>query len=157
MWIKLNIDGMIFKLKIEDYKPNQDTNGNFVKASYSFIFKDIIKYEKERDEVLLSSEIDILIKHLRELLDDEMKDIVSYDCIEPDFEFIFNPKYDDIDIDMELRVYLYNPMLTCNYFSVLFNRTQIEQLYTYLSLITKRINREDEKVKQLLKEGIITK
>lgn len=157
MKLNLDIDGMKFSIKIEEYRPNQDEDGNFVKATYSFEFQDIIKYHKERDEVFLSCEIDKLIEYMEQLLNDELSEITSYDCIEPDFEFIFNPKYNNIDIDLELRVYLYNPLLTCNYFSVLFNREQIKELHTYLSLITNKYTEENDKVKELVKKGIITK
>lgn len=159
MKIKLDLEGMKFELQIENYNKDYNQDDNFIKATYSFEFKDIIKYRKENDEVFLSSEINKLRDYLKDLLDDKMDDIIDYNCVEPDFEFIFNPrdKENDIDIDMELRLYLYNPMLTCNYISVLFNRDNTEKLYLYLSLITDQIKEEDKKIKELINKQILIK
>lgn len=58
---------------------------------------------------------------------------------------------------MKLKVNLWNKGLTCNYFSTSFDREEIEVFYLYLSLITNQTSKEDDKINNLIKEGIICK
>ena len=170
MWIKFDLQGMRFNLKIENYRPHQDVDGEWTKDSFEFKFQDIINYKKDNYEAILSCEIDDLIKYLDELLNDKMNEPKDYTCIEPDFEFVFSPKFDVrndpnclyakpgteiIDIDLQLKVNLWDDGLTNNYFSTTFGREEIEQLYTYLKLIAHRIQITDDNVQQLIKNGII--
>lgn len=170
MWIKFNLDGMKFELKIENYKPGQTLDGDWADVSFNFEFQDIIKYKKTAMEILLCCEVDDLRAFMEDLLNDKLTDIKSYECIEPDFDFIFRPKYDirnnpnliyvkpgnEIeDVNMELNVNLWNEGLTCNYFSTLFNRKEIENFYLYLCLITSKIKNDDARIRNLLNSGTI--
>lgn len=170
MWIKFDLQGMLFNLKIEGYKPYQDVDGQWTNDSFSFKFQDTINYKKDNYEAILSCEVDDIIKYLKELLDDKMTESKEYGCIEPDFEFVFSPKFDVrndpnclyakpgteiIDIDLQLKVNLWDDGLTNNYFSTTFGREEIEQLYIYLMLISNRIKKDDEQVQKLIDKGII--
>jgi hypothetical protein len=87
-----------------------------------------------------------------------MEQETTYQPIEPDLEFVLHPKSKYTDIDMELKVHLWDEgALTCNYFSVNFDREDIEALYTYLCLVTGKINIEHPKVQELIKGGVILK
>lgn len=170
MWIRFNLEEMIFELKIENYEPNQTVNGSWTKVSFNFKFENIINYSTENNEILLCCEIDELRDKFFNLLNDKLTEKVYYSCLEPDFEFILRPKFDVrnnpnliyvkpgneiIDIDMELRVNLWNNGLTCNYFSTSFYREEINNLYLYFSLISNKISLNDEKIKKLIDLGII--
>lgn len=170
MWLKFDLDGMLFELNITNYMANQDYDGSWSKVSYNFKFKDVINYSINKTELLLNCEIDDLIKLTEELLNDELNDDVLYESKEEEFVFIFNPKYDIrndpkllfvktgkeiIDISMEIQVYLSNDGLTANYFSTTLNREEIEAFYLYLSLITRKIDIENEKIQKLIYSGIL--
>ena len=172
MWIKFDLQGMSLNLKIEGYKPHQDVDGAWTKDSFNFRFQDTISYKKDDYEAILSCEIDDIIKYLKDLLDDKLEKVEEYTCIEPDFEFVFSPKFDRrndpnclyvrpgceiIDIDLQLKVNLWDDGLTDNYFSTTFVRDEIEQLYLYLLLISDRIKIDDERVQNLINKGIIYK
>lgn len=170
MWVKLNLQGMQLEFKVEKYIPNQTIDGEWTEISFNFKFQNIIQYSTNRDELLLSSEIDDIRDYMEKLLHDKLYEVERYKCIEPDFEFIFKPKYDvrndpnviwvkpgnEIeDIKMKLKVNLWNEGLTSNYFSTSFDREEIEIFYLYLSLITNKISKNDARVNELLKLGII--
>lgn len=170
MWVKFDLQGMKFEFKVEKHIPNQTIDGKWAEISFGFKFKNIIKYSTYKNEVLLSSEVDDIRDYMEKLLEDKLDKEVFYKCIEPDFEFIFSPKYDvrndpDViwvksgneirDIEMKLKVNLWNDGLTCNYFSTSFARDEIEIFYLYLSLIINKIYKNDDRINKLLKTGII--
>ena len=170
MWVKFDLQGMKLKFKVEKYIPNQTINGKWAEISFSFEFQDVIKYSTSKNEVLLSSEVDHIRDYMEKLLEDKLDKEVIYKCIEPDFEFTFRPKYDvrndpniiwvkpgnEIqDIELKLKVNLWNKGLTCNYFSTSFDRGKIEVFYLYLSLISNKIDKNDDRINNLLKTGII--
>ena len=61
MWIRLDLEGLKFELKIEDYLPNQTLDGKWSNVSFNFEFQNIIKYSQNRSENMLCYEIDELI------------------------------------------------------------------------------------------------
>lgn len=170
MWIKLDLDGMRVEFEIDNYKANQNLDGNWTNFSYNYSFRDIIKYNFQNAEILLSCEIDELRDVLEKLLNDELTDIKKINFIEPDLEFELHPKFDirndsnlmcvksekeKVDIYMELKVNLWDGGLTSNYFSTTFSRNEIEYLFVYLSLITKKISKDDSRVLKLIENGIL--
>lgn len=156
MWLKLDVEGLKFELKIEDYIPNQTIDGKWANVSFDFEFQNIIKYSRSHNELLMCFEIDELICHIKNLLEDKIEEPEILEEIEPDFTFIFNPKdKQKSGIDMEMKVRLWDGGLTCNYFSTTFGRDEIEQLYLYLSLITNKIEKDDLRIKKLIEKGII--
>ncbi len=170
MWIKFDLDGMIFEFRISNYIPNQTIDDCWANVSYYFCFQDVIKYSANTCELLLNYEVDEIRDYIEKLLNDKLKESISYECIEPSFNFIFNPKYDIrndpnilyvkpghevVDIEVELKVNLWNGRLTANYFSTTLYRKEIEYLYLYLSLVTKKIGIKDVRIQELLTAGII--
>lgn len=170
MWVKFNLEGMKLKFKVEKYTPTQTIDGEWAEISFSFEFQNVIKYSNNKNEILLNSEVDDIRDYMKKLLDDKLDEEVIYKCIEPDFEFTFSPKYDirndpetiwvkpgnEIqDIEMKLKVNLWDEGLTCNYFSTAFDRETIKVFYLYLSLITNKISKEDYRIIELLKKGNI--
>ena len=156
MWIRLDLEGLKFELKIEDYLPNQTLDGKWSNVSFNFEFQNIIKYSQNRSENMLCYEIDELILNMEDLLNDRLIERKVVEEIEPDFTFIFNPKDEQKKgIDMEMKVRLWDGGLTCNYFATTFGREEIEQLLLYLSLITGKIESEDLRIKKLIENGII--
>lgn len=170
MWIKFNLDGMIFELEIKNYMPVQAMNDSWVDVSYCFNFKNAIQCFSNNNEILLNWEVDEIRNYTEKLLNDQLDKTVNLECIEPDLNFIFKPKYDlrndpnhlcinpgyEIeDIKIEIRVNLWCGVPTANYFSTTMYRDNIELFYLYLSLVTKKISIDDIKVKKLLETGII--
>lgn len=157
MWVKFDIEGLKFELKVENYISNQTIDEAWANVSFNFEFQNIIKYSKDSSENLLCREIDDLMLVLEDLLDNKLNEREEFGCIEPDFTFVFNPKgvNGSIDITMELQVNLWYGGLTCNYFSTTFCREEIEQLYLYLSLITNKIEKDDYRIISLIEKGIL--
>lgn len=59
---------------------------------FSFIGNSWLNYQRDNDEVLLSCEIEDLAHSLDDLLEDELSEIKTIECIEPDFKFVLHPK-----------------------------------------------------------------
>jgi len=169
MWLKLDLEGMIFKLKIEKYDSKKLDDDDWAKVSFSFKFGNIINYSESNAELMQNQEINILESYLKRLLEDKIKEKKTYNFIEPDFEMDFYPKMystdpnliyikpgtEVADISMDLRVNLWSDGLTGNYFSMSFDREDIEKFYTYLLLVTNKIDKNDEKVQKLIEAGTL--
>ena len=70
MWIKLNLDGIVLRMRIRQYKKVEadDWDSTWCKTDFSFISEPWLKYTKEDDEVLLAREVDDLVEALEKLL-----------------------------------------------------------------------------------------
>ena len=119
--------------------------------------------------------IEDLIKIIKKLSLNKIKKTETYPCIEPDFEFIFEPdseaniepKPEDIksdyfcgsldkNVDMRLNIYLWEDgMLTENYISMDFDRQDIYEFYIYLLLVADKIKKTDDRVQELINKGRI--
>ena len=122
-------------------------------------------------EVLMCDEVIYLRDALDALLDGRVKEKFTIEFAEPDFIFLLSPAvrlysepgkviyrdgYRDFDIDMEMRVRFWcKGGLGSNYFSMAFNRGEIQALHTYLQLVTKEIDAADDQVAKLMSAGII--
>ena len=173
MWLKLNLDGIILSLQIRNYikVSDDDWGSTWCKTDFSFCSEPWLNYHKTNDEVFLASEIDDLAHMLKDLLDGSLTESIEFNCIEPDFNFFFHPKYDVrndpkvvyvkpgheiADIDMEWRVSFWNGGgLTANYLSVTLNRDDIENLFLYLQLVMSKVSENDPAVVQRIKDNII--
>ena len=170
MWIKFDLEGMKFELNIDKYYPNQNLDGRWTEVTCNFEFSNVIKYKISHDEILLCCEVDEIRNSLERLLNNELNEIKEYQPCEPDLTFILNPKYDirndpntiyvkpgfEIrDIKLQLRVNLWDDGLTDNYFSMTLYREDIDNLYTYLCYVTKKFDKDNPKVQELINSGII--
>ena len=154
-WIKFNLYGMAFKLKVFGY----DKDNEWAKTSWSFKFEDIISYDRDYEEIFTIDCIDYLISYLKKLLNNKIKKIKKVGFFEPDFEFVLKPQevwYDPvlkddpprvIDICMELNVYLWHKGATPTYFSMTFERKDIQRLYDYLVVVSENGRRVIKKEK----------
>ena len=90
--------------------------------------------------------------------------------MEPDFNFILNPKRDRrldpkvvyvrpgcemVDISVEWRVSFWFEGLTANYLSVTLYRPDIERLLAYLRLVTGELTADDAQIKAMIAQGVI--
>lgn len=173
MWIKLNLDGIVLSFRVKRYIKTDNSNWDTTWCCVDFCLesKSWLKYEVRNDEILLASEIDSLIGMLENLLSDRQTEQIEYQCIEPDFSFVFNPQKDlsldpnyeyvspedrFVDIDLQWKVFFWNGGLTDNYISVTLNRTEIEYFLVYLKVIAGDLSEEnDDIVKELIKKNIL--
>ena len=146
------IDGMELMLKIRGYQFSTDDNYDdaWCECDFRFHFEGVVDYHREKYEVLLSSEVDILDEKLTELLEGKISETSYTSMTEPDFIFILKPQedlrnnpnfvyvapgYEIKDIEMEWRVYFWHDGLTENYLSVTLFRDDIVALRDYIRSI----------------------
>ena len=108
-----------------------------------------MKNKIDNKEILLCCEVNSTRDYIKDILYDKLEKTEEYETWRLDSTFIFNPKYDirnnlnvtyiklgsEIqDIDIELRVNLWDGGLTSNYFSMILDRKDIECfIYTYVT------------------------
>ena len=166
MWIKLNLDGIVLRMRIRQYKKVEadDWDSTWCKTDFSFISEPWLKYTKEDDEVLLAREVDDLVEALEKLLTDQLSAPTEFACFEltPKEDLRNNPRYVYIrpgceiaDIDLEWKVFFWHEGLTGNYLSVALARPDIECLLTYLKVVTGQLSEKDAEVQSLIAQGIL--
>ena len=115
----------------------------------------LIFYESS-GSLLLSCEIENLESKLTQLLNDELDEAYKLECLEPDFQFILQPKRDlrndpnivyvqkgheIADIAMEWRVFLWiGGFATDNYFALALGRKEINPAARFPSRRSDRVN-----------------
>lgn len=141
MWLKLDIDGIIFQLQVRSYQPSTTENwdSEWCRIGLSLASRNWLNYMIENDEVLLSFEVQVLTESLEMLLNDELNEISEIECIEPDFKFILHPKKD----------------LTNNYLSIEFDRDDMEYLSNYLNMVMGNIDKKSETITDMINKGLI--
>lgn len=134
MWLKLDLSGIKLSMQIRNYRKVSDDDWDSVwcKTDFAFVSDEWLNYRKDNDEVFLAREIEDLAKSLDDLLNDRLNAPTEFNCIEPDFNFILNPKKDlrldpkvlyvrpgceIVDIDMEWKISFLDEGLTDNYLS----------------------------------------
>lgn len=151
MWIQFNLNGMLLKLKINNYKNNNE----YVDISFEYRFKDIINYKKDNQKVLQCKDIDTIKEMTKSLLNKTLQNDDSYCCYEPDFSFDFiGGKW------LTINTYLWNDedrttQITNNSISITLELKEIEQFYNYLRLITNEIDINNLDIKEMLNNNII--
>lgn len=177
MWLKLDLDGIDFRFRIEKYKKSTKNNWDEEWCDLDLTLKsqEWLNYNIVSDEILLAFEVEKLCDKIEALLSDKLNEPEIITCIEPDLEFHLYPKYDIrnnpdviyvrpdsntiVDVDMRLIVSFWhkNGGLTANQLILAFNREDLEKLYCYLKYITGTITEEDKTFQKLISEGIIYK
>ena len=96
MWLKLDLSGIKLSMQIRNYRKVSDDDWDSVwcKTDFAFVSDEWLNYRKDNDEVFLAREIEDLAKSLDDLLNDRLNAPTEFNCIEPDFNFILNPKKD---------------------------------------------------------------
>lgn len=138
--IKLE-DGMYIGLTIAGYIPHEARTNDYndwLKVSCRFSFESILDYRISPSELMLSTELDELIKALETLCktSEEMSEKIEF--FEPDFEF----KLDTFRLRSKLRRYLewrvnlwYKGALSSNFFETTLDEEEINQLLGYLKSV----------------------
>ena len=170
--LKLNLGGVVLSLRIWGYTKVTDDDWHSIWCKTDFAFKsgDWLNYHAEVAEVFLAYEIENLVGALDSLLNDRFKTPTEFNCVEPDFNFILNPKRDRrldpkvvyvrpgcemVDISVEWRVSFWFEGLTANYLSVTLYRPDIERLLAYLRLVTGELTADDAQIKAMIVQGVI--
>ena len=173
MWLRLDLSGIELSLQIRNYaKPlKDDEDSTWCKTDFSFVSSGWLNYRKENDEVFLAWEIEALAKSLDDLLNDRLESPAEFNCIEPDFNFILNPKNDlrldpkvlyvrpgceIVDIDMEWKISFWHEGLTDNYLSVTLDRPHIECLLLYMRLVMGEVEENSPEIQALVRNGILS-
>ena len=171
MWLKLDIDGILFHFRISGYrKSTEEWDGEWSKEDLALQSKEWLNYQITNDELLLMCEVEELKAKIEALLTDAIESVETMECIEPDLTFIFHPKCDlrndpkytyvapgheIVDIDMELSIAFWNEGLTSNRLIMTIERSDLEKLLCYLKLIMGTINETDKTVQALISDGTI--
>ena len=173
MWLKLNLSGIRLSMQIRNYRrtSEEDWLSVWCKTDFSFVADKWLNYCEDDSEVFLAREIEDLAKSLDDLLNDRLTAPTEFNCIEPDFNFILNPKKDlrldpkvlyvrpgceIVDIDMKWKISFWHDGLTANYLSVTLNRTDIESLLLYLRLVMGEVRESSPEIKALISKGVIS-
>ena len=171
--LKLNLGGVVLSLRIWGYTKVNDDDWHSIWCKTDFAFKsgDWLNYHAEAAEVFLAYEIENLVGALDSLLNDRFKTPTEFNCVEPDFNFILNPKkdlrldpkvlyvktgYEIVDIDMEWKISFWHDGLTANYLSVTLDRSDIKSLLLYLRLVMGEVKESTPEIKALMNRGIIS-
>lgn len=170
MWLKLDLNGIMFHLKINNYIKTNYSNWDDVWCTVDLCLESEpwLKYHIQSD-ILLASEVDDLVNILEGILIGSYTEYTEFSFIEPDFCLCFhpNPDYNSLndlneyesrlnDISLEWRIFLWDGGLTNNYISVTFQRTYIKYLLTYLKVITGELSEENNnEIKELVQKNIL--
>lgn len=176
MWLKLDLDGINFQLEIANYTQGDfrgDYPDDWCVVSMKYQSGEWLNYIVDRQELLLSEEVDELQSALLRFLNDEFTRVRVIGFAEPDIEMVLFPKSDvrddpDLlyispeadpiqDILMDLRVSFWNGGLTANYLSICFDRKDVEYLQKYLMLITEKIDESSEDIQKMISKGYLYK
>ena len=174
MWLKLDLDGINFQLKITNYTQHEDRSEypeDWCNVSMKYQSGEWLDYVVDRQQLLLSDEVDDLQSALSRFLNDEFMNAEVLGFAEPDIKFILYPKRDVRDdpnllyispeanpiqdILMDLRVSFWNGGLTANYLSLCMDREDIEMLHKYLMLVTEKIDVDSEDIQKMISGGYL--
>lgn len=172
MWLKLDLSGITLSMQVRNYRKTseEDWLSTWCKTDFSFISDKWLNYCEDDGEVFLALEIEDLAKALDDLLNDRIDAQTEFNCVEPDFNFVLNPKKDlrldpkvlyvrpgceIVDIDMEWKILFWYEGLTDNYLSVTLDRNNIKYLLLYLRLVIGEVEESNAEIKELISKGII--
>lgn len=156
MWLKLDLDGINFQMRIRGYEPynKEKQDDQWCTVEYAFMGLGI-NFIDDGDDILLSYEIERLASSLDDLLHDKITEVDIIECIEPDFKFMMIPKTDIWDISMELKSYFWNGYLTNNYLSLSFDKQNIIYFRNYLLYVMKKLDEDDPIIQDMLEKDVL--
>jgi len=94
MWIRLDLSGTIFYLKVTGYEETTELDWFDKWCTIDGCIENPNLHIDLQGEVLLASEIDWLANNLDDLVNDRLSELRSIDCIEPILSFVLYPKED---------------------------------------------------------------
>ena len=171
MWIKLDLNGIDFHFQISGYRDSNHGNWDdrWCTIHITIQCPNWLDYRISSD-ILLSCEVEEIRDSIENLLQDRLTEQKTLDFIEPDLTILLNPKIDLTttgkyeyiapghelkDCDANLQVYLWNGWPTENYFSLCFDRSDLEKLLVYLRFVTGQIPLQSAEVQELLARDIM--
>lgn len=155
MWIKLDLDGIDFYLRINSYeKSTENLYDHWCTVELTLESPDWLHHVISSD-ILLSFEVEEIRDIIRELLKGKHIQAEKITFVEPDLSFHIYPSETKEHADVYLRIHLWNGYLTKNYISVHFDSLNLEKLYYYLQFITGEITKENDIIHQLIEADIL--
>lgn len=162
MWLKLNLEGTDFYLRISDYHPSDKDkwDDQWCKVEITLESYKWLHYEIS-SAILLSVEVEDIRDVIGDLLEDKLNEKKELEFIEPDLSFVMCPKEDlrnnpnfiyiaagheIVDVSAEMHIHLWNDGLTGNYLAFALGRDDLEQIRLYLQVLTHQLPTSDEKV-----------
>lgn len=151
----LDLHGIQISLVIREYEKYSEWGEHWCKVSFSLRSGSWMNYQIKEHELLLSCEVDHLIRTCDLLLHNKLDDVTRLHCIEPDFAFVFFPKKDLCkqsnfvrtshrqrryaikDISMQWFISFWNNGLTENKVLLTLYREDIVCFLTYLRSVAK--------------------
>ena len=170
MRLKLNLDGVTFYLKITDYAKTTSADWDLVWCCVEACMENHFMHYEFGGEILLASEVDCLSDDLDGLLNDRLTEPKTFECMEPDLEFVLKPKKDlrndprytyvregdEIeDIDLEMIVHLWNGTLSGNSIHLSLYREEIQALLVYFQYVKRALTNQSAEVMRLVEEGVL--
>ena len=173
MRFRLDMCDVDLQLKIKNWvkpEPGDIESDHWTQDEFSLKGK-YIDYSFDT-EALMSGEVVYLRNALGALLAGRIEEAREVEFAEPDFIFRLSPAvrrysvpgkvwykngYVDLDIEMEMVIQFWcnDGALGTNQFSMTFDRSEIDALYSYLLLVTGEIGETDERITKLVSAGII--
>lgn len=156
MILNLNLEGISFSLDINGWIKTTEANWDSKWCDVACdVHSAIIDYHI-KSEILLSCEIDGLITMIQDIITGRQSEENSFECIEPDFTFIFHPEKNGVSSDMDLQITFWDDgALSANFLSLCFSKEDMEKLLVYLRMVTGEVSMEDQQVKLLCTKGIL--
>lgn len=140
--LRLDLEGTILHLKIEDYTRFEDRE----KDSYDDYWcsvsigasNDCINYSITDDEMLTSGEVDYLLNLFKALIKGEKLENNVIEFIEPNLNLEILPKDSEQELLVDLHINLWNGgALTANYISLCLDESDIKKFIEYLEFVSK--------------------
>lgn len=94
MNLYLDLDGIDFYFKIEDYYPSRKNKDYWCRVTLDLVSSKWLNYY-EHSKILLSYEVEDLRDKIKLLLNNELIEKLELDNVEPDLIFYFLPSYQD--------------------------------------------------------------
>ncbi len=170
--LKLNLSTICFEFSISHYvrSTKERWDKEWCAVSVACRGGNWLNYVRNADETLLSCEVETILDHLEDLLNDRLHSSGQLAFIEPDFILILNPKkdltkdakylyvapgYEIQDIDMEWKIVFRDGKSNDHYLSLRFYREDLTHLQKYLSFITGKISQSDAEIQKMIESGVL--
>ena len=172
LWLRLDIGGIDLHFRISHYRKSTEEKWDtqWCEIDLTLQASNWLNYHISSSEIMLSLEVESLRDGIKALLNDELSEVDTHECIEPDFQFVLYPKQDVrnnpgvlyvkpgfeiADVDMEFVVTFWDRdgALSSNRLVLSFGRRELERLLLYLQLVTGLISENDEMITNMISEG----
>lgn len=136
MSLTLNLDDIHLQFRISEFHASHKECWDYewCKVDFSVKSREWLNYRLENREILLCSEIELLLDNLTKMINNELIEQKHIERIEPDFEFILSPGDNGKSNYLEWKINFWDDTgaLTANYLSLLLGEEDIVELIDYL-------------------------